>query len=180
MSAHALFSLLRCRYAELLRGVTAISNSRFTAILLYLLYGIEAEGVTYQPVYEAFCRPPSESGAAQSVDDPGTSAGVAAPEPLEAGNYVILHLWSNVGNTSAMLVGRLAHVIVDVGLDLVAFGNHANLPGRRLECVTQVSGVGGKELALRRVKAHQGAGDYRFSLRRGYETLDQLLEAELA
>jgi hypothetical protein len=143
VSAHALFSLLRCRYAELLRGVTDISNSRFTAILLYLLYGIEAEGVAYPPVYEAFCRPPSESGAAQSVDGPGTSAGVAAPEPLEA-------------------------------------GNHANLPGRRLECVTQVSGVGGKELASRRAKAHQGAGDYRFSSRHGYEALDQLLEAELA
>ena len=172
--------MLRCRYAELLRGVTAISNSRFTAILLYLLYGIEAEGVTYQPVYEAFCRPPSESGAAQSVDDPGTSAGVAAPEPLEAGNHVILHLWSNVGDTSAMLVGRLAHVIVEVGMVSEGDQVETNLQGRRLECVTQVSGVGGKELALRRVKAHQGAGDYRFSLRRGYETLDQLLEAELA
>jgi glycosyltransferase involved in cell wall biosynthesis len=95
LSASSVFPLrfVSSEFKGLMRKVNiVISNSKFTALMLNLLYGIEPAGVTYPPVNTNIFRPSSAKTREKEV---------------------LVYLGSNAGDTSPKLCQRLADALSD-------------------------------------------------------------------
>jgi glycosyltransferase involved in cell wall biosynthesis len=87
------FRFVSSRFKGLMRKMdTVVPNSRFTALMLNVLYGIEPVGVTYPPVDTHVFKP---SGAKANEKE------------------VLVYLGSNAGDTSSRLCQRVADALDD-------------------------------------------------------------------
>jgi glycosyltransferase involved in cell wall biosynthesis len=86
------FSILKRRFTKLLNTVDVIiANSQNTSNLLYLLYGIESDGVVYPPVDETVFKPQSTKGDLSEV---------------------MVYCGSNAGDTDFMLLKQILKLLV--------------------------------------------------------------------
>jgi len=96
------FTLLKKRYVSLLSSShLVIANSRITATLLHVLYGVEPSGVVYPPVDTEILRPRSQKRNMQ----------------------VLLYLGSHAGDTDVKLVTEMAELLSREEAEVLAFGN---------------------------------------------------------
>ena len=97
------FTLLKKWYVSVLSSShLVIANSRSTATLLHVLYGVEPSGVVYPPVDTEIFRPRSQKRNMQ----------------------VLLYLGSHAGDTDVKLVTEVAELLSrEKGAEVLVFGN---------------------------------------------------------
>jgi len=96
------FTLLKKWYVSLLNlSHLVIANSRITATLLHVLYGVEPSGVVYPPVDTEIFR----------------------PRPQKRNMRFLLYLGSYAGDTDVKLVTEVAELLRREGTEGLVFGN---------------------------------------------------------
>jgi len=96
------FTLLKKWYISLLSSShLVIANSRFTATLLHVLYGVEPSGVVYPPVDTEIFRLRSQKRNMQ----------------------VLLYMGSHAGDTDVKLVTEMAELLSREEVEVLVFGN---------------------------------------------------------
>jgi glycosyltransferase involved in cell wall biosynthesis len=96
------FNLIKKEYKKLLREQDIIiANSKITANLLHILYGIEPTGIVYPPVDTNIFRPKAKRKKKQ----------------------VVVYLGSNAGDTSEDFILEICKILRDKGFKILTMGN---------------------------------------------------------
>lgn len=121
------FSMLRRRYTKILRKADiVIANSKITATLLHILYGVEPDGIVY---------PPLDTNVFRSRD-------------MEKKRQVLLYLGSHAGDTDENFVAEICKVLRAKDFKILVFGNAIlkEKLQRKFE-IYPISGVSDEELS---------------------------------
>ncbi len=96
------FNFLKAPYKKLLQEQNLIiANSRTTATLLHILYGVELYGIVYPPV----------------------DTEIFKPRNVKKKDQVLLYLGSHAGDTDENFVKEICKILEDKGLRILAMGN---------------------------------------------------------
>jgi glycosyltransferase involved in cell wall biosynthesis len=121
------FSIFRRRYTKFLKKADiVIANSKITAMLLCILYGIEPDEIVYPPL----------------------DTGVFKPRSTEKKRQVLLYLGSHAGDTDENFVAEVCKVLKAKNFKILVFGNAVlkEKLQKKFE-IHSISGVSDEELS---------------------------------